>query len=67
MSSALQTSVIITKMKLKSLIEQLEMCDPDIDLTINMYQDNNQLIIENNIDGRISIPLKTVGQWRASD
>ena len=67
MYSALQTSVIITKMKLKNLIEQLEMCDPDIDLTINMYQDNNQLIIENNIDGRISIPLKTVGQWRASD
>jgi len=59
--------VTITKMKLKSLIEQLQMCDPDIDLTINMYQDNNQLIIENNIDGRISIPLKTVGQWRASD
>lgn len=67
MSSALQISVTITKMKLKTLIEQLQMCDPDVDLIINMYQDNNQLIIENNIDGRISIPLKTVGQWRASD
>jgi hypothetical protein len=66
-SSALQISVTITKMKLKSLIEHLQMCDPDVDLIINMYQDNNQLIIENNIDGRISIPLKTVGQWRASD
>jgi len=54
-------------MKLKNLIEQLQMCDPDVDLILNMYQDNNQLIIENTIDGRIIIPLKTVGQWRASD
>ncbi len=55
------------KMKLKDLIQQLEACDPDADLIVNLYQDNNQLIIENNIDGRISIPMKTMGQWRASD